>query len=108
MKTWGIIGALFIVASAVLGFFTKFENADIVQIALGAFGLCAIINGAVRNDKAKGLNLWQIIVVIVLAIIGGVLCCIGGYNDTVIAQIAGAVTALLAVIFGIVSVKKPS
>jgi hypothetical protein len=46
------------------------------------------------------------VVIIVLAAIGGVLCCIGGTNQNIFAEISGAVLALLAVIFGILYAKK--
>lgn len=85
MKKWGIIGCLCFVI---------------------AFGLTAIILNVVKTNKEKTLPLWQTIIVIVLAVAGGVLVCIGGLTSTIFAEISGAVLALLAVIFGLVFARK--
>lgn len=106
MKTWGIIGVLFFIASVVFGFFFKFDSAIIVQIALASFGLCAILGGAIKTAKEKKIKVWQIIVVLVLSVAGGVLCCIGGYSDSIFQQISGVVVALIGLILGLVASKK--
>lgn len=102
MKKWGIIGALLFVVAVVFGSFTNFEAATIIEIGVAAFGLCAVIVSAVKGAKEKQVALWKTVVVIVLASIGGVICCIGGLKQSIFAEISGAVLALLAVIFGMV------
>lgn len=102
MKKWGIIGALLFVAAVIFGSFTNFEAATIIEIGVASFGLCAVIISAVKGAKEKQVALWKTVVVIVLASIGGVICCIGGLKQSIFAEISGAVLALLAVIFGMV------
>lgn len=106
MKKWGIIGCLCFVAAVVLAYFVKVEAALIVELGLAAFGLTAIIVNVIKTNKDKALPLWQTILVIVLAVVGGVLVCIGGLTSTIFAEISGAVLALLAVIFGLVFARK--
>lgn len=106
MKKWGIIGALIIAAAVAIGYFYDFPAENIVEIGVGAFGLCAMIIGAVQDAKAKQLKTWPVFVCIIFAILGGVFCCIGGLTNTIFAEIAGAMLALLAVIFGIFFEKK--
>jgi len=43
--------------------------------------------------------------IICFAVIGGVLCCIGGLSQNIFAELAGAALALLAVIFGVIFAK---
>lgn len=103
---WGIIGAIFFVAAVFIGYFAKFDNAVIVEIAVAAFGLTALIIGAVKSGKEKKLRTWQTVAIIVFAVIGGVLCCIGGLAQNIFAELAGAALALLAVIFGVILAQK--
>ena len=65
-----------------------------------------IVLSAVDYGKKHNIKTWATVVIIVLAAIGGVLCCIGGTNQNIFAEISGAVLALLAVIFGILYAKK--
>ena len=73
-----------------------------MTIAGATFGLCAVITGAIQDAKAKKTKTWPVYICVVLAIIGGFLCCIGGMSQTIFAEIAGATLALLAVIFGLI------
>ena len=61
---------------------------------------------AVKGAKERKIEGWKTAVIICLAVIGGVLCCIGGLSQNVFAEISGAVLALLAVIFGLLYAKK--
>lgn len=103
MKKLGIIGELFFIAALVIGYFIDFDSAEIVSIAAAAFGAAAIITAAIKTGKEKGLKQWQALTVIVLAVVGGVLCSIGGLTQSIFNEVAGATLALMAVIFGIVS-----
>lgn len=105
-KVFSIIGALLFVAAVALGHFIDIESASVIEIACAAFGLCAIIMSAIKQAKEKGKFSWKLVVVIVLAVIGGVLCCIGGLEQSIFAEISGLVLALLAVIFGLIFSKK--
>lgn len=106
MKKWGIIGALFFVAAVIVGYFCKFDAAIIISLGAAAFGFTAIVISAVSYGKKNNVKTWATVVIIVLAAIGGVLCCIGGLSQNIFAEISGAALALLAVIFGVIYAKK--
>ena len=106
MKKWGIIGAVLFAVAVAFGFFFKFDGSLVISLAAAAFGFTAIVISAVNYGKEKNVKTWATVVIIVLAAIGGVLCCIGGTNQNIFAEISGAVLALLAVIFGILYAKK--
>ena len=106
MKTFGIIGAILFAVSVALGYFFEFNGDTLVQIALDAFALALVIIGAVKKAKTEGKFSWKIVVCIILSVIGGVLCAIGGLADSIFGAIAGAVLALLGIIFGIINAKK--
>ena len=106
MKKWGIIGAVLFAIDVALGHFLKFDGSLIIQLAVAAFAYTLIVLSAVDYGKKHNIKTWATVVIIVLAAIGGVLCCIGGTNQNIFAEISGAVLALLAVIFGILYAKK--
>ena len=106
MRKWGIIGAILFAIDVVLGAFLKFDGSLIIQLAVAAFAYTLIVLSAVEYGKKHSIKTWATVVIIVLAAIGGVLCCIGGLNQSIFAEISGAALALLAVIFGIVYAKK--
>ncbi len=106
MKKWGIIGALFFVAAVIVGYFCKFDAAIVIELGAAAFGFTAIVCSAVNYSKKNNIKTWATVLIIVLAAVGGVLCCIGGLNQSIFAEISGAALALLAVIFGLVYSKK--
>ena len=106
MKKWGIIGALLFVGAVVFGYFCNFPAATIIEIAVAAFGFCAVVVAAIKGAKEKHIAVWKTIVIVVLASVGGVICCIGGLAQNIFAEISGAVLALLAVIFGMIYNKK--
>ena len=105
MKKWGIIGAVAFLAAVAVGFFCKFDAAVIIEIGVAAFGFTAIVTSAVSYAK-KNNKIWATVLIIALAAIGGVLCCIGGLNQSIFAEISGAALALLAVIFGMIYAHK--
>lgn len=105
-KTFGIIGAVCFALAVALGYFADFAGDTLVEIALAVFGVTALIVNAVKKAKDEGKFSWKTIVCIVLACIGGVLCCIGGLAQSIFATISGAVLALMAVIFGLIYAKK--
>ena len=100
-KFLGILGALLMVVAISIGEFATFPASSIVEIAVAAFGLTAVIVAAVKNAKEKQSFSWKTVLVIVLATVGGVLCCIGGLAQNIFQEIAGATLALLSIIFGI-------
>ena len=106
MKKWGIIGAIAFLAAVAVGFFCKFDAAVIIEIGVAAFGFTAIVTSAVSYAKKNNIRIWATVSIIALAAIGGVLCCIGGLNQSIFAEISGAALALLAVIFGIIYANK--
>ena len=91
MRKWGIVGALLFVAACVVGSIFNFDGNDIVAIGLATFGLTAIVIAFVKKHKEKGIPIWQIAIVTVLALVSGVLICIGGIADNIFAAISGAV-----------------
>jgi hypothetical protein len=106
MKKWGIVGALFFVASCVVGFMFNFDGSDIVALALAAFGFAATVIGFIKKYKGKGVPGWKIAIVTGLTLVSGVLVCIGGLTDNIFATISGAVLALMTIIFGLLYDKK--
>lgn len=106
MKKWGIIGALFFVAAVAVGYFCNFDGAIIIEIGAAAFGLCGLVIGAIKSGKTKNVKTWKTVLIVCFAVIGGVLCCIGGLSQNIFAEISGAALALLAVIFGTIYAHK--
>lgn len=105
-KVFGIVGALFFVGAVVVGCFCDFAGSVIVEIALASFGLASVVISAVKKAKADGKLNWKTILVIVLAVIGGALCAVGGFQSNVFEALAGAVVAIIGIIFGLVNTKK--
>ena len=106
MKKWGIIGAIAFLAAVAVGFFCKFDAAVIIEIGVAAFGFTTIVTSAVSYAKKNNIKIWATVLIIALAAIGGVLCCIGGLNQSIFAEISGAALALLSVIFGLIYAHK--
>lgn len=106
MKIGGIIGAISFFIAVAFGFFFKFDAAVIIELGLAAFGFTAIVTSAVNYAKKNKIKTWATVLIIVFAAIGGVLCCIGGMNQNIFAEISGAALALLSVIFGLIYAKK--
>lgn len=105
MKTFGIIGAICFALAVAVGYF-DFPADSLVQVALSAFGLASLVISNIKKAKADGKFGWKFVVALILAIVGGILCAIGGLADSIFATIAGAVVALLAIIFGLITLKK--
>lgn len=106
MKTFGIIGAVCFALAVAVGYFCNFNGDALVQVALSSFGLASLIIGDVKKAKAEGNFNWKFITSLALAVVGGVICAIGGVANSIFATIAGAVVALLAIVFGLITVKK--
>ena len=106
MRKWGIIGAVLFAIDVALGYFLKFDGSLIIQLAVAAFAYTLIVLSAVDYGKKHNIKTWATVVIIVLAAVGGVLCCIGGMSQNIFAEISGATLALIAVIFGLVYAKK--
>ena len=106
-KVFGIIGSLLFVAAVVVGYFCKFESADIVAVALAAFALASTVVSVVQKYKKDGEKFnWKFILILILTIVGAVLCAIGGISDSIFATLAGAVIGILTIIFGVLAIKK--
>ena len=106
MRKWGIVGALLFVAACVVGFIFNFDGSDIVAIGLAAFAVTATVIAFVKKHTEKGTPVWKIAIVTALALVAGVLICIGGLADNIFAAISGAVLALMTIIFGLLYDKK--
>lgn len=105
-KILKLIGALLIVAAAVIGYFFDFSGDAVVNIATASFGLAFIVISTITDAKEKGKLNWVTYLLIALSILGGVLVCIGGVAESLIATIVGAALALVAVIVGLISANK--
>ena len=106
MKGFGIAGALLFVASVIVGYFCKFDNADLIAIALDAFALASTVVAIIKKYKAEGKFSWKLVLVIIGTIVGAVFVCIGGLSNNVFEILAGAVFGILSIIFGVLVVKK--
>lgn len=105
-KVFGIIGSLLFVAAVIVGYFCKFESADIIAIALSAFALATTVVAVVKKYKKEGEKFnWKFILIIALTLVGAVLVAVGGLSDNIFATLAGAVIGILTVIFGVLAVK---
>ena len=106
-KVFGIIGSLLFVAAVIVGYFCKFDSADVISVALAAFALASTVVSVVKKYEKEGEKFnWKFILIIVLTIIGAILCAIGGVSDSIFATLAGAVIGILTVIFGVLATKK--
>lgn len=105
-KIFAIIGAVCFGFAVVCGYFFNFENADIMSVALAAFGLVSVVINVINKQKEKGVFSWKSILVIALAILGGGLVCLGGINSELLETISGLVLALLAVFLSLLKSKK--
>jgi drug/metabolite transporter (DMT)-like permease len=103
---FGIIGSILFVAAVVIGYFCKFDSADLVAVALDAFALAVLVVGIIKKYKEAGKFSWKLVVTLVMTVVGAVLVALGGLSDNIFATLAGAVVGILAVIFGVFAVKK--
>lgn len=100
-KVWKIIGLILMVAAVIFGYFADFPGSTVVELAVLAFGLTACIIATGKEAKEKGKFTWKTVVTIVLAVVAGVLCCIGGLAQNIFAEVSAAVLAVLTLIFGL-------
>lgn len=106
-KVFGIIGSILFIGAVVFGYFVKFDNADIIAIAMSAFALASIVVSIVTKYKSEGKKIdWKFIVIVIATIVGAVLVCVGGLSNNIFSTLAGAVIGILTIIFGIVANKK--
>lgn len=103
---FGIIGSLLFVAAVIVGYFCKFDSADLVAVALDAFALATLLVGIIKKYKEAGKFSWKLVVTLVMTVVGAILVALGGLSDNIFATLAGAVVGILAVIFGVFAVKK--
>lgn len=104
-KVLGIIGGVLFAAAVAVGCFANFAGSTVVEIALAAFGLASIIVATIKKAKEDNTFSWKTVVVIVLAVAGGALCALGGLQSNVFEAIAGAVVAIISIIFGVFAAK---
>ena len=105
-KIYGIIGALCFAIAVALGYFVHFPADTLVEVAVAAFGLAFVIAGAVKKAVEEDSFTWKTVTCIALAIVGGVLCCVGGFTQNIFATVSGAVLSLITIIFGVLLTKK--
>ena len=105
-NVFGIIDALLFVASVIVGYFCKFDNADLIAIGLDAFALASTVVAIIKKYKEAGKFSWKLVVVIVGTIVGAVFVCLGGLSNSIFETLAGAVIGILSIIFGVFIVKK--
>lgn len=103
---FAILGALFFIASVVVGYFCDFAAADILGVTLAAFALASVTIAAIEKQKEKNKFSWLTILIIVLAILGAVLVCIGGASSNIFETISGLVIALLTIVIGLIKANK--
>ena len=103
---FGIIGSLLFVAAVIVGYFCKFDSADLVAVALDAFALATLLVGIIKKYKEAGKFSWKLVVTLIMTVVGAVLVAIGGLSDNIFATLAGAVVGILAVIFGVLASKE--
>lgn len=105
-NAFGIIGSLLFVAAVIVGYFCKFDSADLVAVALDAFALATLLVGIIKKYKEAGKFSWKLVVTLIMTVVGAVLVALGGLSDNIFATLAGAVVGILAVIFGVLTSKE--
>ena len=96
-NVFGIIGALLFVASVIVGYFCKFDNADLIAIGLDAFALASTVVAIIKKYKEAGKFSWKLVVVIIGTIVGAAFVAIGGLSDNIFSTLAGAVVGILTI-----------
>lgn len=103
---FGIIGSLLFVAAVIVGYFCKFDSADLVAVALDAFALTILLVGIIKKYKEAGKFSWKLVVVLIMTVVGAAFVAVGGLSDNIFATLAGAVIGILGIIFGVLAVKE--
>ena len=103
---FGIIGSLFFVAAVIVGYFCKFDSADLVAVALDAFALATLLVGIIKKYKEAGKLSWKLVAVLIMTVVGAALVAVGGLSDNIFATLTGAVIGILGIIFGVLAVKE--
>lgn len=103
---FGIIGSLLFVAAVIVGYFCKFDSADLVAVALDAFALATLLVGIIKKYKEAGKFSWKLVAVLIMTVVGAALVAVGGLSDNIFATLTGAVIGILGIIFGVLAVKE--
>lgn len=94
-----LIGVILIVISAIIGMVFSVPIANTVAIIGIVCGATLAISKEVKDINLKG---WKLAVYLICVIAGSSILSIGGYSDTTIASIVGAVILIGGLIFGAV------
>ena len=94
-----LVGIILIVVGTVIGLTVKVPIAVIGAIVTVVAGATISIAEQMKKTSLVG---WKKYVFLIATIGGTVLLTLGGYSDTVIIQIVGAVVLIASIIFGVV------
>ena len=92
-----------VIVGAAVGYFSAIPLVDCLAITAASFGLTGLIVSTTK--KAEKLT-WKEYVVVALFTVAGVCAYIANVSQELIGKIAAAVVGLLALIFGVIAVKK--
>ena len=92
-----------VIAGAAVGYFSTIPLVDGLAITAASFGLTGlIVSTAKKSEKLT----WKEYATIALFTVAGVLAYIANISQEVIGKVAAAVVGLLALIFGVIAIKK--
>lgn len=92
-----------VIAGTAIGYFSTIPLVDGLAITAASFGLTGlIVSTAKKSEKLT----WKDYATIALFTVAGVLAYIANISQEVIGKVAAAVVGLLALIIGIVTIKK--
>ncbi len=92
-----------VIAGAAVGYFSTIPLVDGLAISAASFGLTGLIVSTTK--KAEKLT-WKEYVTVALFTVAGVCAYIANISQELIGKIAAAVVGLLALIFGVIVIKK--
>lgn len=98
-----IIAVIAIIAGCVVGKISSIAIADYGAIAVEAFGFTLLVVNTLKKSEKKT---WKEYTGVLLFVIGGVGCALGGIAESTMSQIITTVSGLVALILGLLSVKK--
>ena len=100
-----IVGIIAIIVAVFLGVFLKVDNANIISIAVGSFGVALTVISMVSDASSKETKITTYIC-IACACIGGIFMAVGGMEKDALTTIIAAAFTFASIIISYLVVKK--
>lgn len=98
-----IIGIVLLVAGSSVAVFSTIPMADYLGIAADAFGFALLVGATLKKAEKKT---WKEYLGVILFAVAGLCCGFAGLAESTMSQIVSLVSGLIALILGLISVKK--